>query len=159
MSTVPVIPALRPCRDYYGLLGISRDERDLSKIEEAALARSERARRYQLSHPEQAADCLGRIARALATLSDPAARAAYAAPLSDAHGDAHGPRASVLASALLLVERGPGEGEGCSAWEIRFRRVPLPDADGSVRRGLGLGLGRGGRCRRARVLRRGGGSV
>lgn len=63
--------------DYYTLLGLSPGPTNPDQIEAAVLERMEKLRVFQLVHPESVTEAMNLLARALITLSDPAAKANY----------------------------------------------------------------------------------
>ena len=68
--------------DHYALLGLANSEADRNVIEERVHQRMEWVRPYQLTHPELATEAMNRLAQALVCLTDPAAKKAYDAVLS-----------------------------------------------------------------------------
>lgn len=67
--------------DHYALLGLPRGQSDPAAVEPLVLDRMDRLRRHQLLHPELVTEGMNRLAQALITLTDPAAKSLYDAEL------------------------------------------------------------------------------
>jgi hypothetical protein len=63
--------------DHYTLLGLPAGYGDIADFEPRVLSQMERLRIHQLLHPELVTEGMNRLAQALITLTDPAAKAAY----------------------------------------------------------------------------------
>src|SRR5688572_450782 len=62
---------------HYALIGLQPGDGTPEEIEARVLERLELLRRYQLPHPDEATEGMNLLARALDTLTDPAARQEY----------------------------------------------------------------------------------
>src|SRR5581483_1860786 len=63
--------------DHYTLLGLAPCETDLARIEMSVHERTERVRRYQLTHEALVTEAMNRLAQAFNCLTDPIAKQAY----------------------------------------------------------------------------------
>src|SRR5437899_5445108 len=75
------LPANRWPPDHYTLLALEPRETDTRQIEQRVQERTEKLRRYQLTHADQVTDGMNRLAQALVCLTDPVAKQAYDAML------------------------------------------------------------------------------
>src|SRR5580704_4876174 len=94
--------------DHNTVLGLEPGEGDLACIEQRVRERMERARCYQLSHPEEATEAMNRLAQALVCLTDPAAKRDYDSSLA---GPARA-RAQTASVSLALEAHSEKMGQG-----------------------------------------------
>jgi hypothetical protein len=128
--------------DACRLLGLAPGERDAGRIEEAAIACSAEARRYQLSYPVEATRRLDAIARAADEL--------LAQARTMASSRRNQKPAEKKPATVLVVTQEDGES---IAWELKPRRLRL--AGGKPARGNRLVLlGADGRSLRLRLSAR-----
>ncbi len=67
--------------NYFTLLDLPTGEANADEIEERVLVRMERLRKYQITNPDAVSEGMNLLAKALDTLSDPAARRTYLSSL------------------------------------------------------------------------------
>lgn len=105
--------------DAWTLLGLPRDESDLSTIEECVHDRMKKLRGYQLSHPEEATEGMNRLAEAFITLTEACSKKPLEKPAPNGTAIAKD-ETSVIANTKLdwRNEPPPVRGEIASAPEV-----------------------------------------
>src|SRR5262245_47126193 len=109
--------------DHYALLGLKPGEGSPEQVEERALDRMERLRRYQLPYPEEVTEGMNRLAQALDCLCDPEERRRYDTTLGLATVAVVAPPEPELPDVLELADE-PDEPEPRPAPPPLLRRRP-----------------------------------